>query len=94
MTTLPSKCVSMNSRHVIKFFGCPLLFFVIKMTAKTVSVSWMEPEGRAVAEIDLLGKEEDEEMELGILKYLDRLEVVTEAFFSRQVHITSRACFH
>ena len=64
------------------------------MTAKTVSVSWMEPEGRAVSEIDLLGKEEDEEMELGILKYLDRLEEVTEAFFSRQVHITSRACFH
>jgi hypothetical protein len=66
------------------------------MTAKTVSVivSWMEPEGRAVSEIDLLCKEEDEEMELGILKYLDRLEVVTDAFFSRQVHITSRACFH
>ncbi len=85
MTTLPAKCVSMA--------GCPLLFFVIKMTAKTVSVSWMEPEGRAVSEIDLLGKEEDEEMELGILKYLDRLGVVTEAFFSRQVHITSRACF-
>jgi hypothetical protein len=40
-----------------------------------------------VSEIDLLGKEEDE-MELGILKYLDRLEKVTEAFFSRQVHIT------
>jgi hypothetical protein len=67
----------------------------MKMTAKTVSVSWMEPEGKAVSEIDLLGKEEDEEMELGILKYLDRLEQVTEAFFSRQVHITSRlrACF-
>ncbi len=41
-----------------------------------------------MCEIDLLGKEEDEEMELGILKYLDRLEEVTEAFFSRQVHIT------
>jgi hypothetical protein len=30
-------------------------------------------------------------MELGILKYLDRLEVVTEAFFSRQVHIWSKS---
>jgi hypothetical protein len=58
----------------------------IKMNAQTVSAG-MESEVRAVAEIDLLGEEEDEEMELGILQYLDRLEVVTEAFFSRQVHI-------
>ena len=53
----------------------------IKMNAQTVSAG-MESEVRAVAEIDLLGEEEDEEMELGILQYLDRLEVVTEAFFS------------
>ncbi len=56
------------------------------MNAKTVSAG-TESEVRAVAEIDPLGKKEDEEMELGILKYLDRLEVVTEAFFNRQVHI-------
>jgi hypothetical protein len=62
------------------------------MTAKTVSAV-TEPEVRAVSKIHLLGEEEDEEEKLGILQYLDRLEVVTEAFFSRQVHITSRACF-
>ncbi len=56
------------------------------MNANTVSAG-MESEVRAVAEIDPLGKEEDEEMELGILKYLDRLELVTEAFFSRQARI-------
>jgi hypothetical protein len=63
-----------------------LVFRIFEMNAKTVSAG-TESEVRAVAEIDPLGKKEDEEMELGILKYLDRLEVVTEAFFNRQVHI-------
>jgi hypothetical protein len=56
------------------------------MNAKTVSAE-TEPEVKAVSEIDLLAKEEDEVEEFEILQYLDRLEVVTEAFFSRQVYI-------
>jgi uncharacterized ferredoxin-like protein len=59
------------------------------MKVKSVSAK-TEPEERAVSEIVLMDKEEEE---LGILQYLDRLEEVTEAFFSRQDHITSRACF-